>query len=557
MALKDIKIGKKIIGSFVLVVITLIIVGYSGTTGIHSIVEYSEEMKYDMEVAEKMLKLEVEHYAWALQLLDEIQDEHITNLSVELDNRSCNVGKLLYGTERKELENHIPLLAKYLKDLETPHQQLHNSAAKMNALLQQPSASRQEALDYYHKYTAPALTQLMGLLSDVEHEMVALADKNLKEEEALEASVFFQINLLMILGVVVSGVMGLVVTRSITKPLQEGVDLAKAIESGDLSQELNLQRNDEIGELANALDSMTVYLRNFVKEITNNANSLSTSATQFSSISEQMASSSQQMSEKSNTAASAVEEISINMSTVSASADESSNNINIVASSTEEMTSTVTEIAQNTNHAQTIVGNAVKAVDTALGKVKELGTSAQDIGNVVELIMEIAEQTKLLALNATIEAARAGEAGKGFAVVANEVKDLAAQTNSATEEIQKQIEAIQQSTEGTIGEISNIEKVIGSVNDIVAGIATAVEEQSVTTKDIASNISHAAMGIKDVAHNVTEAASATNIISGDVTTVNRGSEEVRSASENVSTGVSELTRMSENLLQLIKHFSIN
>jgi methyl-accepting chemotaxis protein len=113
---------------------------------------------------------------------------------------------------------------------------------------------------------------------------------------------------------------------------------------------------------------------------------------------------------------------------------------------------------------------------------------------VVETITEISEQVNLLALNATIEAARAGEAGKGFAVVANEIKELAKQTSAATLEIKEKIQNIQGSTDGTVKGINEISEVIRSVNEIVGTIATAVEEQSAATKEIASNIAQASRG---------------------------------------------------------------
>lgn len=155
------------------------------------------------------------------------------------------------------------------------------------------------------------------------------------------------------------------------------------------------------------------------------------------------------------------------------------------------MTTTINEIAQNTEKANTITGEAVSEAKGASDNVDELGSAAQEISKVTETVTEISEQTNLLALNATIEAARAGDAGKGFAVVANEIKELARQTAEATQDIKRRIEGIQDSTSGTVTKIQQISKVINDVNDIVSTIASSVEEQSVTTKEIATNVAQA------------------------------------------------------------------
>jgi methyl-accepting chemotaxis protein len=152
-------------------------------------------------------------------------------------------------------------------------------------------------------------------------------------------------------------------------------------------------------------------------------------------------------------------------------------------------------------------------------KVEGLAEAAQRIGEVVNLINDIASQTNLLALNATIEAARAGEAGKGFAVVASEVKSLATQTAKATEDIASQIAQIQEATGEAVSAIGTISGVIGEISEISTAIASAVEEQGASTREIAANVQQAAAGTQEVTGNIAQlnkAASETGQTAGQV-----------------------------------------
>jgi methyl-accepting chemotaxis protein len=169
-------------------------------------------------------------------------------------------------------------------------------------------------------------------------------------------------------------------------------------------------------------------------------------------------------------------------------ANNSHENLATIVTASEEMSTTVADIAKNAEFARQRTANAVNSAGSAQKSVDQLGGAAAEINKIIDVIVEIAEQTKLLALNATIEAARAGDAGKGFAVVAGEVKELAKQTNDATADIRKKIAIMHSSTDDTIHEITQIFGVIHNVDEIVSTIASAVEEQSTTTRDISNNI---------------------------------------------------------------------
>src|SRR6185312_4421364 len=159
-----------------------------------------------------------------------------------------------------------------------------------------------------------------------------------------------------------------------------------------------------------------------------------------------------------------------------------------VASASEELSLSVGEIGRQVTHAAEIAGKAVNETRSTDVTVKGLADAAHRIGEVVQLINDIASQTNLLALNATIEAARAGDAGRGFAVVASEVKSLAGQTAKATTEISEQSAAIQAASDETVTAIQNVANVIAEIDQIGIAIASAIEEQGSATQEISRSV---------------------------------------------------------------------
>jgi methyl-accepting chemotaxis protein len=239
---------------------------------------------------------------------------------------------------------------------------------------------------------------------------------------------------------------------------------------------------------------LTEGLRKTLNSVSQNAQALASASEELTAVSQQMSSNSEETSAQSNVVACASEQVTRNVATV--------------ATSAEEISASVKEIAKNASEAARVANEAVRVASETNQTVAKLGHGSSEIGKVIKVITSIAEQTNLLALNATIEAARAGEAGKGFAVVANEVKELARQTAAATEDISNKIEAIQVSTRGAVSAIEQISHIIAKVNDISNTIASAVEEQSATSNEIARNASEAAKGSSEISRNITGVSTA-------------------------------------------------
>ncbi len=270
--------------------------------------------------------------------------------------------------------------------------------------------------------------------------------------------------------------------------------VVSAASAGDLTQQVSVGGDDAIGQMGAALGDFLGKLRSSMKGLGQNADRVFDSSRQLSTVSDRMTDDADRTAAQSGA--------------VSAASEQISRNIDTVAVSTEEMSASVHEIARNASEAAEVSRNALSlAVDTS-ALITKLGHSSDEIGQVVQVITSIADQTSLLALNATIEAAGAGDAGRGFAVVASEVKELARQTAMATDEITAKITAIQNDTGKSVAAISGIREVIDKLNTISTSIACAVEEQAAATSEIGRNVSEAASGTAEIAENITGVATA-------------------------------------------------
>jgi methyl-accepting chemotaxis protein len=344
--------------------------------------------------------------------------------------------------------------------------------------------------------------------------------------------------------------------RQITRPLEQMIGVMAALSRGENDVDVPAQdRTDEIGEIAKAvqvfkdnaieMDRMTeeqkAMERRAEEDKRQNMNEL---ADRFDrrvkevvdgvgSAATEMQATAQQMS-------ATAEETSRQSANVATASDQATANVQTVAATAEQLSASITEIGRQVAQSVKITANAVSESEAANGTIEGLADAANRIGEVVTLINDIAGQTNLLALNATIEAARAGEAGKGFAVVAQEVKNLANQTAKATEEISQQIGNVQEESSGAVGAIEKIRSIIGEVNDIATTISSAVEQQGVSTQEIARNVQQAAKGTQDVNENIES--------------VSKAAGETGSAAGQVLTASQEMARQAEGLRGEVDRF---
>jgi methyl-accepting chemotaxis protein len=334
----------------------------------------------------------------------------------------------------------------------------------------------------------------------------------------------------------------LFIIRSITIPLAEGVDVATRLAAGDLTASVTIRNNDEIGTLMTAMDNMVKSLRELIGKIKYAA--------------ENMASGSEQLS-------ASAEEISRGM-------DGQASRSSQIATATEEMSQTVIDVARNASdiaqistqafdqakNGEAVVKRSVDEVQAISSTVAEsslvmqrLGDSSKQIGDIVGVINDIADQTNLLALNAAIEAARAGEQGRGFAVVADEVRKLAERTTQATSQINSMISSIQ----------SEVEHAGVSMNNATARVESGVafsRKAGDSLGDIVGSVNNLQSMVQQIASATEEMSTVSETISSDIQGIAEGSREISAGSGQIAQASSDLARLATELQSVVRQFKV-
>jgi methyl-accepting chemotaxis protein len=438
------------------------------------------------------------------------------------------------------------------------------------------------------------------------------------------------ITLVLVLTIIISVVMIFFVTKKfILSPLSKITNKMYEISQGDgdLTGEIDIATNDEFEELSNYFNQFNKNLRTMIKdimgivshltsksedmersvlnlnnntnmmeqeitelnnsttEISQNTDVIAAAAEQSSSNVKDVADSSTGMSDNVSKIADAVNEVSnlineitsgmSNLNQGSSQAESSMNELNLevntVSSAVEEINITLNEISKNTHQATISSDSANTKAEETFEVIKNLQTNAINVGKIVKTIDEIADQTNMLALNATIEAAGAGEAGKGFAVVANEVKELAKQTQIATETISHQIDDMQKATTDSVKSIEDIKNVINELNQIISSIAVAIEEQSATTGEIAQSmarISNTADNVSGASKQVSQLSEQMHVevdntgkevvtISSSSNVLNSSAGEIAMRANEVTEGVTDIARNTLSISDSLKGITEN
>jgi methyl-accepting chemotaxis protein len=554
--LNDLKIRTKLGLGFGFLLILMLVVGGYGISSIQSL-----HQEIDLLVEDRMVKVEqanviidninVVARATRNLIIDDNKDHQAEELRRIAEARKSAGGILEELQKTITHEKGLAILKKMTTEIR-PVFSRHLEALIEHIKNEQTLRARILLLGDYRQIQSTYFKTLEELIA-FQTELAKQAGQD-AENHAREAMRLIVILLIAALALGVT--LAFFIVRSITGPVGKASAMAATMAKGDFTAKLDINQKDEIGLMAASLNTMAGQLNTMIREIIDGVNRLTASSNDMAAVSRQLSANAKDTSDRAATVAAATEEMSTNIQSVSAAMEQSTSNVNMVASSTEEMTATVGEIAQSAEKARAISEGAVKQSRQATDKMTELGESARKIGRVTETITEISEQTNLLALNATIEAARAGEAGKGFAVVANEIKELARQTAAATVDIKNQISEMQTTTATTVEDIEKISAVIGEINNVINGIATAVEEQSAASNEIAGNISQASQGIAEVNENVAQSTVVIADITRDIAGINQQSTQVGEGSGQVQQSAQGLAELAVQLEKLVQRFKV-
>ncbi len=331
-------------------------------------------------------------------------------------------------------------------------------------------------------------------------------------------------------------------TRGIVKPLKETVEMSNALAAGDLTVRIESVNKDQTGQLLAAMGKMAAKLHNIIAELKTSAHSVASASDQLSASSEQM---SRGVAEQSGRAAQ-----------ISASSAEMSQTVIDVAKNASDIATSATETAIIAKDGENIVSKSVQEVREIATTVAEssrlitsLGERSKQIGEIINVIKDIADQTNLLALNAAIEAARAGEQGRGFAVVADEVRKLAERTAKATSEIGEMIGSIQ----------SEVVQAVASMGEATGKVDSGVHDVTMAgdaLHKIVGSVEGLQSMVQHVASATEEMSTVSETVSGDIETVAKVASETSASSHQIAESASDLARLASNLQNLVAQFKV-
>ncbi len=545
-----------------IMVIVLLIIGQSVVSYYlferNGILEEKISGAQQMEIS--LLEKEIDHHLWMIRLYDMFAGGEIPAEIKEPT--ECALGQWYYDYDPPAY------LASDYKALETPHDRLHNSSREVVNLYR--SGQEDEALQLFRETTLVSVDRVVNLMSNmIEAEKNVIVELEKQMERLDTMAVQIQI-WSAVISVLMALVIAIILTKVIVTPIADMSKIAQKIADGDLTKKIDLERNDEIGVMAKAFNSMINKLKNMVKDINDE--------------SEKVVEASTHLKVSADETGKTAEEIAQSMLQVAEGNDDTSQQVTLLDDISRELRSDSSELLSKIDQTvsiarksestaregQVAVNTAIEQLDTvhdtvtfATDAINKLGKRSAQIGEMVQLIDGIASQTNLLALNAAIEAARAGEHGSGFAVVAEEVRQLAEESSEAAGKITSLIEDIESETTATVNSMNVNAEEVGKQVKIINKAGSSLQEIVEMSGDTRGEIEQIKDFISKIKEQSMQMNNSVDSIAAVVEENAASSEEVsafaqeQSASvEEISASADELDDMAHHLQQLIKQFKI-
>lgn len=370
-----------------------------------------------------------------------------------------------------------------------------------------------------------------------------LMDASARQAEEVATSAGWTVLILALAATALAIIASLLVTRTVTSSLKLAVGAANAMAEGDLTSRFQKQRDDELGQLMAAMQATSDKLRLVLRDVRQAADDISTTALDVSTATAEASQAGESQADATSSSASALQEVTVSINEVSSLTLDAE----MSADRTTELTQQSVDVIQAATRE---IESMVSAVGASSEQVHGLLHSSNEIGNIANVIRDIADQTNLLALNAAIEAARAGEQGRGFAVVADEVRKLAERTATATRKIAGVIGDIQNETRETVDCMREVKP------KMEAGLAK-VREVACILETIAVEADQSRMRASEVAGATREQATAANDIARHVEQVAQMVEKNSVSMRNNMQGAARLEKMSRNLREQVAYFKLD
>jgi methyl-accepting chemotaxis protein len=344
---------------------------------------------------------------------------------------------------------------------------------------------------------------------------------------------------------IVGPLLAWLLSKQIVRPIHRTIDTLKDIAQGegDLTQRIDENRKDELGELGHWFNHFISNIQNVIRQAVNTTNDVATAAHEIAATSQQMAGGMNDQARQASQISSAVEEMSASTIEVARQSHDASENAQLAGEYAANGSSVVQQSIDGMNSISLIVNDSATAIN-------ELGKRSEQIGQIINVINDIADQTNLLALNAAIEAARAGEHGRGFAVVADEVRKLAERTTTATEEVAKSIQDIQNQTRAAVDRISQGTQTV----DHGVHLATQADQ---ALKQIVTSATNVAGMIQSIASAAQEQSTSSELITQNINAINTVTQQSAQGTRQTAIAAEQLSQRSTQLKDLIGHFKVD